>query len=458
MRKGWRRFAHFVEKHSDGLRKATTQYVKSHIEFGGAMADYPSLKERYRKIRVLEGGNGDQRKKLLEMEAIPPRVRFVNYYTASTGRPKKEKSPSPSQTPGQTPEREETKTLEPPELDMQRLSLSSESRSTSASRSPRISIEELGENNKVILREIIEHEVPPASPSHNEQSSPSEEAILRFSTIESMAETCSSQLSPTTTAAASTIADTEAPVQLPNLPQIPNEPTEPPPLDLTLYQDKGVQKLAQQQHNRLLKAYKQAIKDRNEAIRDQEKFIDKFRKARAKEDAKKRKDEEKSTKPEMNDTAAIVPVASTTVSEPDTGAETDKMRERAGDVGKGDDEAMDISLVASSSSSALPASRQTTVAESNSALNFTSLATKDADAKLEKPKKDRKFCLLAKDSQGHIDKTWVRVYMEGVGEVGAHCGLFYLSESYERLVGDVAGRVEEWVRENLSDEQAVVED
>jgi hypothetical protein len=151
-------------------------------------------------------------------------------------------------------------------------------------------------------------------------------------------------------------------------------------------------------------------------------------------------------------------VASTTVSEPDTGAETDKIRERAGDVGKGDDEAMDISLVASSSSSALPASRQTTVTESNSALNFPSLATKDADAKLEKPKKDRKFCLLAKDSQGHIDKTWVRVYMEGVDEVGAHCGLFYLSESYERLVGDVAGRVEEWVRENLSDEQAVVED
>lgn len=37
--------------------------------------------------------------------------------------------------------------------------------------------------------------------------------------------------------------------------------------------------------------------------------------------------------------------------------------------------------------------------------------------------------------------------MENVDEVGAHCGLFFMSETYERLVGDVGGRIEEWVRE-----------
>jgi len=37
--------------------------------------------------------------------------------------------------------------------------------------------------------------------------------------------------------------------------------------------------------------------------------------------------------------------------------------------------------------------------------------------------------------------------MTGVDEVGAHCGLFFLGDVYERLVGDVAGRVEGWVGE-----------
>jgi len=37
--------------------------------------------------------------------------------------------------------------------------------------------------------------------------------------------------------------------------------------------------------------------------------------------------------------------------------------------------------------------------------------------------------------------------MENVDEVGAHCGLFFVDERYERLVGEVADRVEMWVRE-----------
>lgn len=41
--------------------------------------------------------------------------------------------------------------------------------------------------------------------------------------------------------------------------------------------------------------------------------------------------------------------------------------------------------------------------------------------------------------------------MKGVDEVGAHCGLFFVDERYERLVGDVAGRVEGWVKEEHGD-------
>jgi hypothetical protein len=71
---------------------------------------------------------------------------------------------------------------------------------------------------------------------------------------------------------------------------------------------------------------------------------------------------------------------------------------------------------------------------------------------LDRKQRDRKFCALpAKDPEtGLRDPTWVRVYMEGVDEVVAHTTLFSgAGESYEKLVGDAASRIEEWVRERL---------
>jgi hypothetical protein len=37
--------------------------------------------------------------------------------------------------------------------------------------------------------------------------------------------------------------------------------------------------------------------------------------------------------------------------------------------------------------------------------------------------------------------------MKDVDEVGAHCGLFFVDERYERLVGDVSERIEGWVKD-----------
>ncbi|KAI4131306.1 MAG: hypothetical protein LQ347_003036, partial [Umbilicaria vellea] len=85
-RTGWNNALHFLMKHSDGLTTATKSYVTSHLEFGGALADYKGLQKRYQKLRALE-------------DARPPeqRIRFVNYYTASTGRPSQpKKAPSSS--------------------------------------------------------------------------------------------------------------------------------------------------------------------------------------------------------------------------------------------------------------------------------------------------------------------------------------------------------------------------
>lgn len=71
-RKGIDGGLHFFNKHHKDLGFATKQYFMSHIEFGGCLTDCEALSRRYHCLRQLEGlSNG--------------RVRFVNYYTASTG-------------------------------------------------------------------------------------------------------------------------------------------------------------------------------------------------------------------------------------------------------------------------------------------------------------------------------------------------------------------------------------
>jgi hypothetical protein len=37
--------------------------------------------------------------------------------------------------------------------------------------------------------------------------------------------------------------------------------------------------------------------------------------------------------------------------------------------------------------------------------------------------------------------------MKNMDEVTAHTSLFFMNETYERLVGDVGARIEEWIRE-----------
>ena len=55
--------------------------------------------------------------------------------------------------------------------------------------------------------------------------------------------------------------------------------------------------------------------------------------------------------------------------------------------------------------------------------------------------------LPPKDAQGNKDPTWIRVFMKNMDEVTAHTGLFFLSDTYEQLVGDVVARIEDWVKE-----------
>jgi hypothetical protein len=73
---------HFVNKNTDNLSRSIFDRVMSPLKFAGCVNNYSELRQRYRHLMELEAA-----------ESSPSRVRFVNYYTASTGRkPQKTKA------------------------------------------------------------------------------------------------------------------------------------------------------------------------------------------------------------------------------------------------------------------------------------------------------------------------------------------------------------------------------
>jgi hypothetical protein len=400
IRKGWKSTIHFINKHSDGLRNATKQYVKSHVEFGGAMADYRALHDRYSKIRSLDATDEMTRQKGLKRQGATcvPRVRFINYYTACNGRPKK---PKDTQTlDASHPVRPGSSASHTSSLDI------------SPFPSPRISVEEVGDD-KVIPVPLRE----PPEPKPMQWMEPQ---------AEEEADEDSDNLEPVETSTTSTSLDTDAVkrvlessglhVQLPMWPPLPMEPMEPSALDVSLYSDKLVQEALKKEHEKKVKAWKQAIKDREATISERKKVEDKIRKAAAKEALKKQKG---TTEPGTPSSTKEGKLSSKSTRNETTVAPSTEVPCR---------KPVPPSAVAP------PAPRS------------PSPPPALVKEKQVKKVKDRHFCVLpSKTEAGEMDPTWVKVWMEGMDEVAAHCGLFALGETYERLVGEVGAKVEEWV-------------
>lgn len=399
VRKGWESKLHFVLKHqSEGIRKATKEYMTSHLEFGGCMADYPGLKARYSRVRSLEEPETSKRMGAVITTGGVPRVRFVNYYTASTGVPKMLKDSTASDVSSRDAQRE---MLVPPEVQMQNLGLEPEP-TTFESPSPHLSAEEHQEDgcSNDNLRNadvpVMEHIDPSpmidlsdrASVLHSPDGPVPQSSTSFFDVGDTPSET-GAQLRKS--------SELERSVSLP--PHSPLPP-QPPAFDPAPYSNKDARKLAEKEHKRLVKAHDRAVKDREKAIKDRAKLKEKWEKNNAKEQARQLKMEEK---------------------------------ERRAAEEKG--------LV-----TAKAAGDQSSPIANHDRITEQRPVTAD---KQKKKKRDRKFCMLPpKDANGDRDPTWVRIYMEGVDEVGAHCGLFFLSETYEKLVLDVATRVAEWIDED----------
>lgn len=538
VRKGWRNAWHFVNKHSGELRQATKQLVTSHMEFGGAMANYGELKARYARIRALEEEDSAVRKTVVANNEVPPRVRFINYYTASTGRPKKPRPNRDPLSPGDNESQISAATPSTLDLDHETLAGDSVTVTTSTTSSPRISLDEYRGDGSIVKDQInlgehaIDNEnwedaaetltIGDSGPMTTLEARPmnsDDEDAGDAKTEVTAAERASDNSEEDSVGAESTPAGTPAPLSptttlsstVPlnaTLPPIPDLPPAPSPLDVSYIEDPDTRKLVAKEHTRAIKAYEKASKNREKAIVDRAKLQAKHEREAIRKDVERlkreaenvRKDAEKARKDAERAKKGALQAEQKSAKQAEKpqkqaekeltqsqkeeirleaerqrmAAEGRRMRgEKELDVKQASEGAMiDTRTVQEFpdppeqelSSEHIPdppeeqlSSRHTPDPPERSlstvtSWQFTRSTSSKAKEKDTGPPKDRMFCMLPpKDSNGQRDPCWVRIFMKNVDEVGAHCGLFFVDERYERLVGEVAERIEGWVRER-SDE------
>ncbi|KAL8914365.1 MAG: hypothetical protein Q9171_000995 [Xanthocarpia ochracea] len=393
------RALYFINKHSDGLTKATKSYLTSHIEFGGCLVDYKGLMNRYSGIRALE-------------DNIRSRVRFVNYYTASTGRPKKRKSPCFVEDGAQ-----DTRgpNLSGSDTELQQLT-------------PRASTER-GEGDAIDPHVVSSEEV-----SDDEPSDPCKEGVSDQSSTDltSLPARTSPRI-PSPITATVTKPDTTTSSALSSadiLPPLPDVPAKPPPLDTSMYPDKDALKIASRDHDRALKTYSRLLKDRDNAIKDRRKLLNKRAKAATKDTRDKgRKLSKYKAKTNKTPTTSI------------TGND---------DYNDGSDKAM---MTSSGSQPNLDTSAFSLPPPSTSKPISITPAKPPKPSKEPKPLKYRPFCLLPHKP----DPTWIRIVMRDVDEIDAHCGLFAREgEHYQAFVTAVVERVSAWANEASTRNQEVL--
>ncbi|KAI4262848.1 MAG: hypothetical protein L6R42_001982 [Xanthoria sp. 1 TBL-2021] len=409
------RAIYFINKHSDGLTKATKSYLTSHIEFGGCLADYKGLLNRYSGIRALEDNPRS-------------RVRFINYYTASTGRAKMLKPPDyvddgtqplkpEDRRPSADRDTRDPNLSESFDTKLQQLNprASTDRDDGTAVDSYVISSEDISDNEPSDLSEEDKTEVPTQSfiditnpPTREPPHIPS-------------------SLTPTVTKPKTT--DSSDLLSADFLPSLPDHPSKPPPFDSSMYPDKDALKIASRDHERALKTYNLLLKDRDNAIKDRRKLLDKRRKAAEKQkqdeerkaSKSKAKLNEKATAPMAgnDDNGAGMESATTATSEPQPIPET-----------------------SSPSSPPPPIPKPTS----------TTPAKPSQPPKQHKALKYRPFCLLPHQP----DPTWIRVVMRDTDEIEAHCGLFAREgEHYEGFVTAVVERIGTWIEEASIGNRAV---
>lgn len=415
---------HFIKKNSDHLASAIQDYFKSYFEFGGCLLDYAGLHSRYRRLRELEAVNELERKRDAQGRLLR-RIRFVNYYTASTGRIKS-RSPSPMRVPES--DTQQTRSISGTSVGKEIINEQARSRQSS----PRPYVEGPQEGSK--------HDLDGYDAS-GAQSEESENPHIP---------TLEDDVNP---------HENNPTAAIESLPPLPPLPDEPSAFDPSRYHDKDTLKLAQKEHSRLVKAYERAKKDRDKAIKDREELARKLAKAAAKKQLQEQKKaaaakqgEKASANNKDSDIVVIVQ------EEEETSSSSSSIDERP--PSSRDLNNSNISLLTNNTTTTgrgsedhdtaiLSSSPQPSAPPPPPPPPLPPRPQQKQSPKQKPSKKDRKFCALPPAVES--DPLWERVFMEGIDEVVAHQSMFLPNGSYyERLVGDTAARIEEWVKDDCT--------
>ena len=273
---------HFINKHSDHIVKATIHRLDTQLQFASCVTEHTSLNNRYSALKSLNNARLH--------DGI--RLRFVNYYTASTGWPKEAKSPksqkssrSPSIEPkeplvlpdaGRRVSKEGSVNLAFPEDDLR-----------PAMGSPRISIEHADGQTKMDVQASpdlesleIEDRVPATDSKVLEHGQDDSNEAVVLSPEDREGDTHrSTKLS--SKGDQSPHDDEDGAIAAPqkvgreceedDLASIPPVPEPPLAFDPQAYPDNDTRKIKEKEYNSQLKAYEKAVKEREKAVNRREK-------------------------------------------------------------------------------------------------------------------------------------------------------------------------------------------
>ncbi|CAJ2507639.1 Uu.00g088250.m01.CDS01 [Anthostomella pinea] len=472
----WKNVVHFVQKHnSEGLIDAASHHIMSHLEFGSCLMDLNGLKTRYENIRKLEDVDD---LKHYGFPHVPPQVRFIQYYTICHGYPKKPKTQNPEKeedslksktnvsseaaTPGIfTEDPINTATNQPISTEdhsndhnrdskplnsfdathkegLAPLDESDGSRSSMEMLDPAPMLDETEHPDSTgtagVTDQPPEKDSPPVEPEPQSVQAVDEDP--NTDTIDAKPPEGASLMERSSTVDKATTAEltdavTDLDLDLPTIPELPPRPELP---NLEQYTDKDARKQAEKEGKRVQKAYDQSVKNREKAIKERQKIIDKRKKKRAQEAEKRQKEAQKQRqKDEAAATAAVAAAMKHEASLPENTPGTTQ------------------------SAAALSQQMSGASLDDSSLMSPESRALTDQQDKTKPPKKmkDRKFINVPKVN-GEVDPKWVRIFMKDIDETGAHTGLFFSGEHYEKLVGDVGDTIVKWVHEDMT-KRAILE-
>ncbi|KEY71567.1 hypothetical protein S7711_06027 [Stachybotrys chartarum IBT 7711] len=417
------RLKKFANKHkAEGVYGAVRNHVLSHLEYAGSMADYPALNQRYNKLRSLE--DVDELRALSEGQ--PPgsraQVRFVNYFTISSGRPKASKSKSSiSNMEEATRSRDISPDLTEGVRTPSRIDANLKYNAV-----PDVSVNDEASDTSSLFE--MQH-IPPIPEEEPPQDLAGDPPVQDIQTVAAQAEKAQDPTADPPVQDIGTVAtqveraQDQPVVNADDLPPIPPAPSEPVLPNLDLYTDKAMRKQAEKESKRIQRAYDQAVKDRVKALREREKLLQKRQKKADKNAQKRQKEERKEEEQEQRKRQE---------------EEQQEMREQ-----EQQEEARRQHVSEHGQPAATSVDSQLTP---DAARTIEEARALQADA----PGKQRKFCTLPRKRDGVMDPTWIDIYMDGVDEVGAHTGLFFPGPHYDRLVGDVGSRILGWIEDDLS--------